>query len=141
MHDVTIDGSTLADFADAYNVVIVCGLVDPAVDRYEQTRIAASAPFTIASAPITIRVNHSPSMVEVMEAAVEEATAAFRASNPEVPIGTPLLIQIQSRVWTEVILLPKGVASTEIHRLSDVPRFQGKIVSRELQEGRLRQSV
>jgi hypothetical protein len=35
---------------------------------------------------------------------------------------------IAVQVWNEIVLIPKSVELPVIHRLSDVPRYGGKIV-------------
>ena len=104
--EVITDTSLIVSFADKYYVVLVCGITDPSVDQLEDTRIAVSKPFNILGGPQQI-VNRfvNPDLIAQIKAAGSASVG----------------------VWQRVVLIPKEADPTKIQRLSDVPRFGGKL--------------
>lgn len=119
-----LDGSRLFNFRDKYAVALACALEDETLDKYENTKITVSLPFTIHSGPIPITVAHRPAMAEEIKKRSEQAWKQLR-----LPKGTPG-VNI-GRTWYEVILLPKGTDTADIRKLSDVRRHGGKVLSQE----------
>ncbi len=115
-----INGPTLMSFRDKYDVAIACGVPDPTLDKFEDKRITISPLFTIRPGPIEIKVTYSKEMAE----AVRQQLKGVR-----IPQGTGLGLGITPATWYEVVLLPKGTDTSNIHRLSDVQRYGGKILS------------
>ncbi len=102
--NATIDTSKLQSFRDNYKIALVCGLIDPAADIMEDTRITVSPLFTILPVPVAIQVQHRADMVEYM--------------------ATP-----NRQMWFFfAVLLPEGTQTSQITRLSDVKRHNGKIL-------------
>ena len=135
-YTTTVNGKALMDFARDYNVAIVSGINDAKIDKFENTKIAVSGPFTITPIPIQIEVNHSPAMLAEREAYISKFKEDFKAANPEVPKGTRIIIPYLQDTWNETVLIPKGASTSGIARLSDVERINGRIISREIHEGR-----
>jgi hypothetical protein len=132
-----VNGASLADFRDDYNFAIVSGLNDTQADKFEDPRIAVSKALTILPTPIEVLIPDSEGMIAVARAEIEGAKESFTAANPDIPKGTPIFIPFSVNKWSEVILLPKGINSSEIRRLSDVRRYRGLVVSQEVLEGRV----
>src|SRR2546426_2358049 len=98
-----INGKALMDYQDKYKVAFICGLKDDTKDKFEDEDVTVSSLFTIRPS-IEIRVPLSSKM-----AARKAATRS-------------------TAIWYETILLPNGTDVSLIHRVSDVPRYGGKIL-------------
>jgi hypothetical protein len=139
---ITLNGKALHDFRKDFNVAVVCGLEDPECDKFEDTRISKSNAFTIVAQPMEILIPHQAPMTDVFAATVAKAIAAdadkpgFR-TKPGKKKGRKLLVPYRQQTWTETILLPKNRQAADIHKLSDVRRFGGKILSEEMHEKRI----
>jgi len=117
-----IDASKLpVAFRDKYEIAMVCGFVDPSVDRQKDTRISVSALFTPQDA-LQISLPFSKTMADALAA---EQRAAIEKLIPRPTSGT--LVGVMNMVWFEVILLPKGSDRSNIQKLSDVLTAGGKI--------------
>jgi len=103
---VATDTTPIKSWADKYWVVLVSGISDASVDQVEDTRIAISNPFNITGGTQEIVDNFKD----------PKLLAAFR--------NTPAHNVSQ---WQRVIVVRKGTDLDEIKRLSDVPRFGGKL--------------
>jgi hypothetical protein len=66
-----------------------------------------------------------------MAAFQESLIAKAHDSLPKTtPKGTPFAVPIA--IWNEVLLIPKTSNPSNVHRLSDVPRYGGAILSQGL---------
>jgi hypothetical protein len=117
---VMIDGSQLVKWSIEYRVAFVCGFTDPTVDKYEDMRITVSAPFSIHPGDIEMSVHFSDAMMEKQKEIISQAT---RNMPKGVLVGVPL------STWNEVVLLRTGPNVADIRRLSDVPRYNGAVLS------------
>ncbi|HVP49337.1 MAG TPA: hypothetical protein VMT32_22245, partial [Bryobacteraceae bacterium] len=106
-----IDGSHLSNFRDKYYLVAICGVMDPAVDRLEDTRIVVSAPFNIMDSVIILARYKNQQEAEIFRPTEQRPTV---------------------QAWHEAVLLPKDADVAKITRLSDVPRLGGKILRQGL---------
>jgi len=102
---VVVDTSLIISLADKYDVVLVCGIPDPSIDELEDSRIAVGRPFNISGG-----LQH---MADVF-------------TNPEL-VSAVSSAGSNLSVWQRVVVVPKGTDLSEIKRLSDVPRFGGKL--------------
>jgi hypothetical protein len=84
--------------------------MDPTVDKFEDQRITVSALRTIAIGPIEITTPLSKPMSDELKQLNAAGVKQFSE-------------------WHEVVLLPKGTPVSEIRKLSDVRRYQGKILT------------
>jgi hypothetical protein len=119
-----LDGGQLQRFREKYNVLLVCGIVDPTMDKMRDRRITISPPLTIRTGTISIAVPWDVRMAKAIKQVQEDA----RKAAPPPPKGTVSFTVTQIGVWVDTVLLPKGVDPAEIHQLSDVLRHQGKII-------------
>jgi len=137
-----LNGAALSDFRRDYNVAVVCGLTDPTADKFEDSRIAKSAAFSITKAVLEIVVPYDGPMADAMSIAIDAALAQQERPGFRKPKKSkPRAVQVRAHTWTETILIPKGVDTKAITKLSDVRRLNGKILSEEIDEGRIRQIV
>ena len=93
------------------------------MDKYEDQRITLSSPFSIHAGEIDMAVHVSKEMADLEQQIIDNAQAT-------VPKGTAFAVPIE--VWYEALLLSKSSRASDIHRLSDVPRYGGLIVSQEI---------
>ncbi|HZC81120.1 MAG TPA: hypothetical protein VE222_05285 [Nitrospiraceae bacterium] len=100
----TFDTSRLSHFRKKYNIVLVCGILDPQTDRLQEKRISISSPFNIHPVGVFIEAPHSKEMAS--------------AINPETLMS----------YWHEAALIPKGTVLSSIHSLSDITKYGGKIL-------------
>jgi hypothetical protein len=115
-----IDAAPLVIFADKNNVAMVCGMSDATRDKYEDERITVSSPFTIQPQMLSISAPYSALMADAVNKARENTPTPTRdKSNVAVPI------------WYEVVVIPKGTNLSDIHKLSDIPRYGGEILSQD----------
>jgi hypothetical protein len=118
----TIDATKLpAQFRTSFEIALVCGFVDPAVDQLKDTRITVSQLFTPQDA-LLISVPFSTIMAESL---AKDQEATVEKLQPRPPRGTP--IGLMNEIWMKVVLIPKGADTSNIHRLADVPVAGGKI--------------
>jgi len=94
----------------------VCGVTDPSIDQYEDTRIAISSPFNVSPAGVSVIAPYGH-MIEAIQASQQASQQA----------GTPPN-QAMVSIWHTPILMPKDADLIEIKRLSDVPKQGGKIL-------------
>lgn len=132
-----INGKSLREFKDKYVVAIVTGNMEPAIDKFEDARIGISQPFTIESVDIPVFLPWSAATMQARGEAVEQIKQKVKLERPDIPTGMPLLIPVSQRTWQEVILLPRGVSIADVHKLSDVAIRGGKVVSKEIADGRI----
>jgi hypothetical protein len=97
-----IDTSRLLSFRDKYKLGLACGLTDPTLDKLEDERISVSNPFEIIPGAVNIVVLYR-----------EEMAKRFPDS---------------SRMWFEPLLIPNGVSTAKIAKLSDLLKMNGKII-------------
>lgn len=117
-----IDASKLpAQFRTGFEIALVCGFIDPAVDQLKDTRISVSQLFTPKDA-LSISVPFSKIMAESLTKD-QEATVEKLQLHPK--RGTP--IGLLNEIWMKVVLVPKGTDTSNIHRLADATVVGGKI--------------
>jgi len=129
-----IDTSKLVSFKSKYHVVLICGLTDPTTDRLEDIRIGVSSPFNITGGPIVISANHGKEMAAAFPTTIALSpqpppATTTESSSPSQPIQT-----VNLQIWHEAVLVPKGTDLSRIKRLSDVPKYGGKILRQGLFE-------
>jgi len=100
----TFDTSRLSRFRKKYDIVLVCGIVDPQTERLQEKRISISSPFNIHHVGVFIEAPHSKEMASVIKP------------------GTLM------SYWHEAALIPKGTDLSSIHSLSDITKYGGKIL-------------
>jgi hypothetical protein len=122
--NVTLNGNELmasqSDYA-SYHVILVCGIVNPTVDRLESSDIKVSEPFTISSGTINIVAPYSQAMLKNIAQHIKDATATTPKGHT-FSLGYP--------VWYQVALVPNtGTCKTaDIRRLSDIPQCGGQLL-------------
>jgi hypothetical protein len=104
-----LDLTSIVNYTDKFEVTAICGIEDASVDRFEDQRITISSLRTIIAGQINVVTPLSKEMLT----AVKQLNA----------VGIKNYSQ-----WNEVVLLPKGTLVSDIHKLSDVHRYQGKIL-------------
>ena len=120
----TIDGSQLVRWKDKYDLVVVCGITDPTIDKFKDQRITVSPLFTIYGGDISITEAISQDMSNAVKKIIDDAVARIV---PKPQKGTVVGVPIP--VWYEPALLPKGTDVRDIHRLADVSALNGFILS------------
>jgi len=100
----TFDTSRLSRFRKKYDIVLVCGIVDPQTERLQEKRMSISSPFNIHHVGVFIEAPHSKEMASVIKP------------------GTLM------SYWHEAALIPKGTDLSSIHSLSDITKYGGKIL-------------
>jgi hypothetical protein len=109
-----------------FDVALVCGFTDPAIDLLKDTRITASRLFTIQTvAPVVIAAPFSKGMADALDS---EQETAIKNIQPPPRRGT--LVTMQNQIWIKMILLPKGFDISSIRKLEDVRSAGGKISDR-----------
>lgn len=103
-----IETPRLLTFGTKYKVAFICGIFDATRDKFEDDRVTVSNPFTITPSPVAIIAAYSDRMQVFAKSHISESKA----------IST----------WYEAILLPNGVPSDKIAKLSDVVKLGGKII-------------
>jgi hypothetical protein len=121
-----INGLGLVEYAEKYNLVVVCGIADPTADKYEDSRITVSTARTIS--PPFQSVDVATPYSENMGGAVKKIRENVLKSVSE-PQRSKLEVTVP--VWYEVAVLPKGVSPTGVTRLSDIHKYGGKVLSIE----------
>lgn len=122
-----VNGVGLMEYAEKYNLVVVCGIADSAVDKYEDTRITVSTARTL-SPPFQNNIEVSTPYSEKMGKAVKEIKDNILKN---IPAPGRSKLEVTVPVWYEVAVVPKGVSPTEVTRLSDVHKYGGKLLSTE----------
>lgn len=120
------DGSQLMKWSGKYKVGFVCGLDDPTRDKLDDDRISISQAFTIHPGNIQMAVRFSPLMQgEISRRWKSIGNEVIPAGSVEnmVPPGLPMI------TWSEKVLFSKTTKVSDIHRLSDIPRHGGVILS------------
>jgi len=118
-----IDTSSLpTTLRDNFDIALVCGFADPAIDRFKDTRISLSPLFTPQNA-LAISLPFSKVMSDSL---LHDQELAIAKIQPQPPHGTP--IGVANIIWMKAVLFPKGFDTTDIHKLADVP-LHGKIAS------------
>jgi hypothetical protein len=118
----TIDASKVPRaLADKYEIALVCGFADPAVDLLKDTRISVSPLFTLQSA-VRIALPFSKGMADALD---HEQRLAIDKIRPKPLRGT--MIGVANMIWLKAILLPKGSDHSNVQKLSDVPTMGGRI--------------
>jgi hypothetical protein len=117
-----IDASKFPNaFRDKFEIVLICGFVDPLVDQLKDTRISASQLFTPQNV-VSIAVPFSKIMAEAL---AKDRQNFLDKIQPPPPHGT--IIPVVNSIWMRIALLPKGFDVTNIHKLSDITSNGGKI--------------
>jgi hypothetical protein len=117
----TLDGSPLNRLSNKYRIALICGIVDPSVDKWQDTRITISPAFTIQTSALTIQVFHSKSAATAIQHLI-----AVQARS--IPTAAKKIIGIQWTMWYQAILLPNNVSPKQTHCLLDVRQMGGVIV-------------
>lgn len=102
----SLDTYPLRSFSKSHDLILTCGVRDPARDILDDDRITFSSPFVITGQQVTIATDYATNTKQII------------ANNPR-----PDLV-----IWYEAILLPKGLDRSRVKRLSDVPKENGKIL-------------
>lgn len=123
-----IDTVPLWKVRDKYRYAVACGIVDGTVDRHEDSRISVSALFNIRNGPVMINFPHRPAMAEALQKDHDERLKAFKPP----PKGSAAVTN--ANIWYEVLLLPPSINTADIHRLTDVARYGGRVITSELLE-------
>jgi hypothetical protein len=120
--DITVDTTHLAGFKDSYDLAFVCGIVDPAQDKYADTRIAVSSTYSI----------HPPGRVDMLATYSVPLTAEIEELKKKATEGRPegSVTYVPASMWYEAIIVPKGMDMSALHRLSDVTIYGGNILDR-----------
>ena len=101
-----INTSWLMNCRERYMVALACGIQDRLIDPLSDTRMSISAPFTITGGVIEIVIPYRQEMLsELSTKGADDITS----------------------LWFHVLLIPKDIDMTVIHRLSDIPKYGGKI--------------
>lgn len=120
---VSIDASTMPeDTRKKFDMAVVCGFTDAAVDMNKDTRISISSLFSWQS-PVTI---YAPFSTLMSDAILEDHDKL--ASHIQCPSGVSL-IPVVNHIWMKLILLPKGFNTSNIRNFSDVEPNGGKVVA------------
>lgn len=109
------------NFRNKYEVALICGISDPAVDRFKDDRITVSSLFTIQET-IPISTPNSTKMNDVIAKELEKAM-----NIPTLPKGTP--INIGYMMWFRAVLLPQKFDVNNIHTLNDVLTHGGEMAT------------
>lgn len=131
----TLDGRAIRDFSDKYDMFVICGIVDQAVDKLQDPRISVSHPFTIIPAEVVVSVDYYGPMLDaiqqIQKTSVQQQSAEVIRQLKPAPKGTVevRVLGVSIGIWREVVVVPKGTTEKEIKQLSDVRRFGGKILS------------
>jgi hypothetical protein len=120
----TINAVPLMIFADKDDVAMVCGMSDATRDKLEDDRITISSLFTILPQNIDILSPYSAPMAEALKKFQDDSLKNVPASQKN---QTSFVVPI----WYEVAVLPKGTNPKDIHKLSDIPRYGGEILSQD----------
>jgi hypothetical protein len=99
----TIDTTTILSFEKSYKLMLLCGFIDPTIDKMEDERIFVSNPFDIRPGGVTIVATYTPKPAEMKD------------------INLPY-------VWHMPVLIPPGVPKEKISRMSDIEKFGGKLL-------------
>lgn len=119
-----LDTVRLMNYADKYDVAVICGLTDPTVDKFEDQRITVSSTYTIRPGDLEIAAPLSMAMTNAVQHLRDEAVKSLPTKPKR---GTVITLQIP--MWYETVLILKGTLAADIRKLSDVPRYGGKILS------------
>jgi len=107
---------------DKYGVAIACGLDDGTVDRSEDKRITISALFNIQNGALMMNAPYRPAMAQAVQKQIEE-------ERKQRNLGSDAYVT--TKTWYELIVLPKSTDPSNIHQLSDVRRYGGRVITQE----------
>jgi hypothetical protein len=116
-----IDGELLMKYSEKYDAAIACGFSVPSVDRLKDTGITVTPPFAIRPRDIPVETNVSTAMIN-----------AYKVVEPRFPIVD--INGVKNRevhLWYEVFLLPKNLGIEQIHKLGDVQKVGGMLLTNE----------
>jgi hypothetical protein len=118
---VQINPGAVYRYKDTDEIAVACGFVNSGVDKFEDDTITITPLYTIGLQPFALSAPWSKSMAALLEKAGREVKIAEhnQCASAEIP------------TWYELILLPKGTQISDIHKLSDIPRFGGLILSQQ----------
>ena len=102
-----INTSRLIQYRNTHNFYMACQVLDPTVDLLQNTSIAISNPFHIASAQFQIVINYDP-----------KSSVAKLSRNA---VNTGAMAQ------ESTFILPKDVEVSNIKKLADVPKMGGTL--------------
>jgi len=100
----TFNTSRLTRFSKNYDIALVCGVKDSSRDKFADTRITISSPFSI-----------QPTSFEISAEFGGEIMSYIKTLN-------------KLSVWHVAVLLKKGTDIKVIHSLNDVAKYDGKIL-------------
>jgi hypothetical protein len=118
----SVDVSQLKRFGADYDVALMCGFNDPTVDRFEDHRTTITKPFGIHAQADLLPMSrpYSAVMTETIQKTLESV---------KIPKGA--IVNVNVSTWTEIVLVRRGTGTSDIHKLSDVVKHGGKILSQE----------
>jgi hypothetical protein len=116
-----VDASALSTKTrSAFEIALICGMIDPTIDRQKDTRITSSRLFSWQPA-LQIVAPLSPIMKEGLGKMIQAEADRARPN-----CGSGQQILIHAHFWMDVVLLPKGFDISNIHSLSDVALGGGR---------------
>jgi hypothetical protein len=121
--NVVVNGDALLKWKAKYDVAMACGITNPERDKFEDDAITISGGYTIHPGDIAMSVIYSQPMLEA------ENKIIGLAHPTGIPPGETVMVAIPVNVWNEVLLVPKGIATSNLRRLSDIQRNGGYILS------------
>lgn len=133
---VTVNGKSLTDFMDEFNLMVIAGLEDVA-DKFRDDRVSVSQIHTIHHGEINVQIQLSAPMmgnqIEAIRQFHESVKAAKAAGLKRVEAKLPA-------IWTEIVLVPKSF-NGQIATLSDVAACGGLVLSEEMRAGRVEHTL
>jgi hypothetical protein len=127
-----VNGAALTPKFERYNLILVCGIDDGTVDKFEDTRISVSNPYNIRAELLNIVIAVSPQMGE----GISKITGhPWPPSNIPIPAPSPKkgnlsIVALPIPEWYETAVIPKGTNLGDIRKLSDISRVGGFVLSR-----------
>ncbi len=120
--------SRLLSFKSGYKVALACGLEDATTDRLEDQTITFSKVFTITGGGQPIVSPYRQVMIDHIKQVSDETKrrAGFDPDKPPPP-GSPL-IQVQTSIWHEPVLVPNDLVIDKVASLGELIRLGGKIL-------------
>jgi hypothetical protein len=103
-----------------YRIALICGIVDPGIDHWQDRRITVSPVFRILGVAIPVSVPHS----KIAASSIHDMLVRQRRA---IPRAAKNVVSIQWSMWYQGILLPINVAPDQVHCLADVRRVGGVI--------------
>ncbi len=118
-----IDASKILEWQEKYRVALICGFIDPTVDRVKDSRITVTRAYTILNEQTPMSASYSKEMTD----GIANILLSARVQAPSPPPGIQAQLQISWVPWWDAVVLPKEVDPADIHTLSDVKDHGGEI--------------